>query len=48
MKKISTLLNTSKVVGIEVNTERPKYVFMSHHQTEMWESWEWLQQIKIT
>jgi hypothetical protein len=27
------LLNASKEVGMEVNTEKTKYMFMSHHQT---------------
>jgi len=26
-------LNTSKEVGLEVNKEKMKYVFMRHHQT---------------
>jgi hypothetical protein len=32
-KNAEALLDTSKEIGLEVNSERTKYMFMSHHQT---------------
>jgi hypothetical protein len=29
---MKTLINTSKEFGLEVNTEKNKYMFLSHHQ----------------
>jgi hypothetical protein len=33
-KNAETLLGFSKEIGLEVNSERTKYIFMSCHQTE--------------
>jgi hypothetical protein len=32
IKKNITIIDTSKEVGLEVNTEKTKYMLMSHHQ----------------
>jgi hypothetical protein len=32
-KNAETLLYASKEIGLEVNSEKTKYMFMSHHQT---------------
>jgi hypothetical protein len=32
-KNAETLLDGSKEIGLEVNSEKTKYMFMSHHQT---------------
>jgi hypothetical protein len=32
-KNAQTLLDASKEIGLEVNSEKTKYMFMSHHQT---------------
>jgi hypothetical protein len=32
-KNAETLLDASKEIGLEVNSEKTKYIFMSHHQT---------------
>jgi hypothetical protein len=31
-KNTQTLIDTSKEVGLEVNTEKTKYMLLSHHQ----------------
>jgi hypothetical protein len=31
-KNMETLIDSSKAVGLEVNTEKTKYMFLSHHQ----------------
>jgi hypothetical protein len=31
-KNTPTLIHTSKEVGLEVNTDKTKYMFLSHHQ----------------
>jgi hypothetical protein len=31
-KNTETLIDTSKEVGLEVNTEKTKYMFLAHHQ----------------
>jgi hypothetical protein len=31
-KNAQTLINASKEVGLEVNTEKSKYMLLSHHQ----------------
>jgi len=33
-KDTEALLDTSREVSLEVNTEKAKYMFMSHHHTE--------------
>jgi hypothetical protein len=33
-KNAETLLDASKEIGLEVNSEKTKYVFMSRHQTQ--------------
>jgi hypothetical protein len=32
-KNAEALLDASKEIGLEVNSEKTKYTFMSHHQT---------------
>jgi hypothetical protein len=34
-KNAETLIDSSKEVGLEVNTEKSKYVLLSHHQNAM-------------
>jgi hypothetical protein len=57
-KNIEVLLDDSREVGLEVNAERTKYMFMSRHQTtgqkhyikvalKMWQSSNIWEQIKI-
>jgi len=31
-KTTDTLIDTNKVVGLKINRDRTKYMFMSHHQ----------------
>jgi hypothetical protein len=33
-KKTGILIDSSKEVGLEVNTEKTKYMLLSHHQTQ--------------
>jgi len=37
-KNTEALLEASREVGLEVNTEKTKYMFMSHHQNALSES----------